>query len=93
MNGHREFKIAVKEKGSNSEKWAYAPYLTVANAQVGPLVSFLLHWLAFTYLIFYLQDLVPVPVNREDCRNDDSTENENGMSSISYFFCWISLSP
>ncbi|KAF8815502.1 hypothetical protein BYT27DRAFT_7249163 [Phlegmacium glaucopus] len=61
-NGHGEFKILLRKnepKEKASHKWAYAPYLSVADTPVAPL------------------DLVPVPVNREDCLNNDFSENGN----------------
>jgi hypothetical protein len=87
-NGHWEtrLQLEIPTLGNETEtelRWAYPPYLSTLVNAAGPLVNTPFPSLVniFLYLVFLInQDLIAVPVNRENCSNSTGTSSEEATS-------------
>lgn len=72
FNGNWETRLELKIPNNDTEsgyetQWAYAPYLQMFGPAAGPKACLLSCSLLVAGAQLFIQDIIPVPVNRENC--------------------------
>ncbi len=81
--------MPVKDSSSKNLKkrkpeWLYAPFMSATHRATGPKVKlyFILPYKIF--LTFGLQDLVPVPIDREDTIEEARSQNSGLSNAVNF---------